>query len=253
LKVLTDEELTQTYLANNIKIIRLKGLKDSGTAMTLETCFMDGTQMEVDIVPAYRFKCQQILNLQIIGKVLKTYWSSKTPNKFHEFGELATYDDFLIYDAITPKPKKVLNKSQWRLDFIDMEKRIVYENGCAKMILDLLECFRDSNREIKILSNYALKTVIMLLIKEHSSFIWKEENLSLYFLFALKRLHESLLKRFLPFYFHPMSNIFENLSSAYLQKMETWLTIAIMKMELTYGDEKCRSTWCEFFKQPSKP
>ena len=81
-----------------------------------------------------------------------------------------------------------MNKSQWRLDLIEMEKRILYENGCAKMVVELLECFRDGNPEIQQLSNYVLKTVVMLIIKEHPAYLWEEKFLAAYFLFALKTL-----------------------------------------------------------------
>ena len=205
---LLDDEIRKTYVVNNIKTI---SLKTSGPTMTLEFHFLNGLQVDIDVFPAFAFKCHQIFHLNTIGNELNTYWGSNLTNKFDEYGEITKHENFFIYDTITPKPDNLYNKCQWRLHFLDTEKRILYQNGCCKMVVELLQHFRDCNPEIQKLANYSFKTIVMLLIKEYPSFVWNEENISTYFLIALTKLHENMRTSFLPFYFHSMSNIFDNL------------------------------------------
>ena len=159
----------------------------------------------------------------------------------------AKYDRFIIYDANIPKPKQIMNKSQWRLDLIEMEKRILYENGCAKMVVELLECFRDGNPEIQQLSNYVLKTVVVLIIKENPDYLWEEKFLAAYFLFALKTLSIKFEKRKLPFYFHPTSNIIDYVSSSSIQKMVVWLKKTLKILERSYDNKRLKDIWFQYF------
>ena len=118
LKLMNDSEWTKIFKEQGINSIRVKGLKTSGIATTLEIILDDTTTIEVDIVPTFDFKCQQILHLDIIGRLLKPYWTSNLPKEYQEFGDIAKYDRFTMYDANIPKPKQTMNKSQWRLDLI---------------------------------------------------------------------------------------------------------------------------------------
>ena len=175
------------------------------------------------------------------------YKTSNLPKEYQEFADIAKYDRFIIYDANIPKPKQIMNKSQWRLDLIEMEKRILYENGCSKMVVELLECFRDGNTEIQQLSNYILKTVVMLIIKEHPAFLWEEKFLAAYFLLALKTLLVKLEKRKLSFYFHPTSNIIDHISSSSIQKMAFWLKKTLKILERSYDNKEIKEIWFQYF------
>ena len=246
-EVSTDKELTQTFRQNNIKSINLNA---SGPALTIESTLTSGKKTSVDVMPAFAFKCERIFHLNVVGKELKTYWTTDQQDSYPEFGELTRYDDFLIYETGIPKKslKYSKNRFQWRLDLIDTENRMIYQNGCAKMVVELLEYFRDSNKEIHGLPNYALRTVILLFIQEYTSFTWKEEHLSMYFLFALIKLHEGLRKRHLPFYFHPKSNIFDSISTPLAYKMQCWLGTVIKKLKPLDDSKKCGNNWKEHFK-----
>ena len=248
-KSLNDADLTTAYRELGIKNIQLK---TSGTALTLEATYIIGYQVTVDIVPAYVFKCQEIFHLKIAGKDLKAYWTSNRPYQYPEFTELTRYDDCFIYDTVYRKrPKNVLSASHWRLDFVDMEKRLIYQHGCAKMVIELLEYFRDCNQEIQGLPSYALKTVVMLVIREYPSYSWNEANLSICFLFALKKLQERLNNRFIPFYFHPKSNILHIIAPADIFKMDCWLRKVLNKLNVTNDMAKSKGCWYAYFKQPS--
>ena len=247
LKLTNDPEFIKIYTQNDIQSIRVKGLKSAGTATTLEIKLKTEALIELDVVPSFEFKCLQILHLSIIGKILKPYWSSNLPKTYQEFGDIAKYDNFSIYDTNIPKPKYVMNKSQWRLDFIEMEKRILYENGCAKMVVELLECFRDRNREIEKLSNYVLKTIVLLVIKENPSYTWEEKFLSAYFLLALKTLLAKLEKKKVSFYFHPVSNIIGNISFSSIQRMVVWLKNTLITLKTHNDTERLEIIWRHYF------
>ena len=248
-KSVTDADLTSASQEFGIKNIQLK---TSGNALTLEATYIIGHKVTVDIVPAYVFKCQEIFHLKIAGKDLKAYWTSNRPYQYPEFTELTRYDDCFIYDTIYRKrPKNVLSASHWRLDFVDMEKRLIYQHGCAKMVIELLEYFRDCNQEIQGLPSYALKTVVMLVIREYPSYSWNEANLSICFLFALKKLQEKLNNRFIPFYFHPKSNILHIIAPADIFKMDCWLRKVLNKLHVANETAKSNGYWYAYFKQPS--
>ena len=245
-RILLNNELRKTYLINKLKDI---SLKTSGPTMTLEFKSLNGLQVNIDVFPAFAFKCHQILHLDSIGNELKTYWGSTLTNKFDEYLEITKHEKFYIYDTITPKPDNLFNKCQWRLHFVESEKRIMYQNGCCHTVVGLLQNFRDCNPEVQKLSNYALKTIVMLLVKEYPSFIWNEENISAYFLISLTSLHEKLRMSFLPFYFHSMSNIFDNLSPEDLTKMELWLKKVIEKLKFSHDKDKCSVIWKKYFEE----
>ena len=247
LKLTNDQEFKKMLSQQGIKSIRVKGLKTSGLATTLEIDLDNEAIIDVDIVPTFEFKCQQILHLSTVGKLLKPYWASNLPKDYQDFGGIAKYDTFCIYDANIPKPKQIMNKSQWRLDLIEMEKRILYENGCAKMVVELLECFRDSNSEIQFLSNYILKTVVMLIIKEHPTYRWEEKYLAAYFLLGLQTLLVKLEEKKLSFHFHPGSNIIGYISSSSIQKMVFWLRKTLKILNTSYDDKRLTHLWFQYF------
>ena len=87
----------------------------------------------------------------------------------------------------------------------------------------------------------------MLMIKEQKRNTWKEEDLPSIFLESLNYLLQKLRDEFLPFYFHPKSNIFEKLSSIHLFNMGSWLARVIKKLESSKDTEVCRSIWSGYF------
>ena len=243
-RVLLSNELRKSYAISNIKTI---SLKTSGPSMTLEFNGLNGLKVNIDVLPAFVFKCRQIFHLDTIGDELKTYWGPNLTNKFDKYSEITKHEKFYIYDTIAPKPDNLSNKCQWRLHFVETEKRLLYQNGCCHKVVELLQHFRDCNPEIQRLSNYVLKTIVMSLVKEYPSFVWNEKNISTYFLISLTLLHEKLRTSFLPFSFHSMSNIFENLLHDEVRKMEIWLKKIIQKLKSTHDKDKCKRIWTKYF------
>ena len=244
-RLLLSNELRKNYAMNNIKSI---SIKTSGPTIRLEFQSLNELQVNVDVFPAFTFRCHQIFHLDTIGDELETYWGPNVTNKFIKYSEITTHEKFYIYDTKTPKPDNLSNKCQWRLHFVDTEKRILYQNGCCHKVIELLQHFRDCNPEIQKLSNYALKTIIMLLVKGYPSFVWNEENISTYFLISLTLLHEKLRTAFLPFYFHSMSNIFDNLLADDMRKMELWLKKVIEKLKGSHDKDECNKIWKKYLK-----
>ena len=246
-RVLADHKLTQSYSANNIRCITPK---TSGPAITLVITLVNGTQIDVDIVPIFRFNCRKILHLKVIGAELTSYWNKQGQRGHSSSGGLSLDDNF----SVVPKTKNnllhlpmTIISYQWRLDFIDIEKRILYQMGCLKMVVKLLKYFRDCNHVIQGLSSYSIKTVVMLCIKEYPSYAWHEEKLSLYFLFALKKLNERLEQKCIPFYFHPNSNLLDNFEDRHVGNMQRWLAHALIRLEKSNNTEECSSTWNAYF------
>ena len=240
-KVLNGSELKHYYDKTGIESI---SLKESGPAMTLQILLNNNCQVDVDIVPAFVFKCTQILNLDNVEDELQLFWESYSEAEFEEFGPIAIDEKFFLI----PKSKHH-NSPQWRLSFPDMEKKILYQHGCAKMVIKLLKYFRDCNHELQGLSSYSLKTLVMLMIRKNPTFEWREENLPNIFLDSLTHLHHMLENEFLPFYFHPQSNVIENLSKIHIFNMKCWLAKAKRELELSKDAESCKSIWAKYFKQ----
>ena len=238
-KALNDVELKKSYNKHGIESI---ALKESGPAMTLQIQLQSSCQVDVDMVPVFVFKCRQILDLNHIGDALKLFWESHMDTEFKEFGTLAIDENFFM----VPK-SKYQNSPEWRLSFTDIERKILHQHGCAKMVIKLLKYFRDCNHLIQGLSSYSLKTLVMLMIRKEPQFEWKEEELPAIFLKTLKYLHEVLEKQFLPFYFHPGSNIFDKLSSSHMFNMKSWIAKVIKKLENTKDTETCKLTWYSYF------
>ena len=255
-KMISDKEFIETFPENGIHSIKLSSI---GSIITLQSNLTNGVTLDLDIVPSFTFKCSKIFHLDTVGKEVKNFWKYGEQKKSYlEFGEITRYDDFLIYETGAPKARYAKNRFQWRLDLIDIEKRIVYQNGCAKMIIELLEYLRDYNPEIQRLSCYALRTAALLVIKEHPLLTWKEDQLSMYFLLVLARLREGICKRYLPFYFHPRSNILDNISTPSqvpnneVFKMKYWLGEVINKLKFTGDMKKCALNWEACFKTSRK-
>ena len=176
---------------------------------------------------------------------LTSYWESERHRGLPESG--IPLNKFSLVPKV--KNNNLCNIYQWRLDFIDLEKRILYQIGCAKMVVKLLKYFLDCNHVIQGLSSYSIKTVVMLCIKEFPSYAWHEKSLSLYFLFALKKLNQRLEQKCIPFYFHPDSNLLDNVGDRHMGDMQHWLAHALIKLEKTNQTKECESTWSEYFRK----
>ena len=96
------------------------------------------------------------------------------------------------------------------IDFHDVEKEILKEKGCAKLVLKLLKYFRDRNQPINKIFSYALKTIVMEMIRNNPNDEWNDKQLDHHFLKTLKILHRKLENGKIEYFFEPNSNLLEN-------------------------------------------
>ena len=134
-----------------------------------------------------------------------------------------------------------------------MEKEILKEKGCAKLVLKLLKYFRDCNQPINKIFSYALKTVVMEIIRNNPNDEWNDKQLAHHFLQTLKILHRKLENGKIEYCFEPNSNLLQNksINLESIRSMAMWLKNVIQKLENSMGEPYCRKVWMEYFQTPT--
>ncbi|CAM1295039.1 Uncharacterised protein r2_g429 [Pycnogonum litorale] len=97
----------------------------------------------------------------------------------------------------------------WRLDFPEIEKVLIHDVGCLKLVVKLLKLLRDARGNWNCIASYHLKTLAMLELVENPNIIWRESNLGWLFMFLLGRLEYRLSQHHMPFLFYRDANLFE--------------------------------------------
>ena len=135
-----------------------------------------------------------------------------------------------------------------------MEKEILKEKGCAKLVLKLLKYFRDCNQPINKIFSYALKTIVMEMIRNNPYDEWNDKQLAHHFLKTLKILNRKLEDGKIEYFFEPNSNLLENKSMNLesIKSMALWHKNVIQKLENSMGEPYCRKVWMEYFQKPNK-
>ena len=129
---------------------------------------------------------------------------------------------------------------EWSLHFPRAEKEIILNKRCAKPVIRFLKQFRDTNKQLVNLKSYALKTVVMTMIRDHPEYGWEIGSEPHYFLLALEELKRSLEDRRINWMFHNQSNILRtNKSESMLQFVST--AFSSMNADQTY------ETWIKYF------
>ncbi|KAG1657313.1 Cyclic GMP-AMP synthase [Nymphon striatum] len=129
-----------------------------------------------------------------------------TPNKVDEI------DKFLMLvpkrnkdGKIRPRRKKCL----WRLDYPSIEKKIIHDVGCVKLVIKLLKLLRDELNMTDIAS-YHLKTLMMHEILQHPDLeYWSEENLGPLFMCALEKWSVAIENKNIPYLFDERANLLQ--------------------------------------------
>ena len=127
------------------------------------------------------------------------------------------------------------------------------EKGCAKLVLKLLKYFRDCNQPINKIFSYALKTIVMEMIRNNPYDEWNDKHLAHHFLKTLKILNRKLEDGKIEYFFEPNSNLLENKSMNLesIKSMALWLKNVIQKLENSMGEPYCRKVWMEYFQTPT--
>ena len=136
------------------------------------------------------------------------------------------------------------------IDFHDVEREILKDKGCAKLVLKILKHFRDCNQPIKNLFSYALKTIVMEMIRDDPHDEWDEKQLAHHFLKTLKILNKKLENGQIEYFFDPNYNLLDNknnLNPESIRSMAIWLRNVIQKLENSMTKPSCRKVWMWHF------
>ena len=128
-----------------------------------------------------------------------------------------------------------------------MEKEILKEKGCAKLVLKLLKYFRDCNQPIQKIFSYALKTIVLEIIRNDPYDEWDDKQLAHHFLKTLKILNKKLENGKIEFFFEPNNNLLENKNPESIRSMAGWLKNVIQKLENSMAKPYCRKVWMWYF------
>ncbi|XP_019878052.1 cyclic GMP-AMP synthase-like receptor [Aethina tumida] len=159
-----------------------------GPAFTLKIKGPNGSNMDIDLVPCFRFT--------------EEHW----PQGFKK--STSQQKSFFI----VPKPLPDSTKSHyWRLSFQEQERELINNKGRLKPALRLLKQMRDTLNHHRIASYY-LKTVFLWQVEEIGvdQSHWNS-SLSYVFVCALKRYKEFLDSDNLPYFWEKKNNLLSGL------------------------------------------
>ena len=122
------------------------------------------------------------------------------------------------------------------------EKHLIWNKKCAKPVIRFLKQFRDVNKPLAKLKSYALKNVVMTMIKNHPEYAWEIGRESFYFLLALEELRRMLQNGRIDWIFHPECNILD-LRSNDIDKMLYFVSDALADM----NENRTYETWKRYF------
>lgn len=214
-------------IADGSKITKLS-TEQNGPAFTLRLEIDKVQNIDIDLSVVFPIPT---INFQRIPAIWKNLESLRHPKQ----------DAFLVpISAEKYGP-------EWSLHFPRVEKEIILNKRCAKPVIRFLKQFRDTNKPLVNLKSYALKTVVMTMIKDHSEYAWEIGREPYYFLLALEELKRRLEDRKINWMFHKESNIPRTKESErMLQIVST--AFSCMNADQTY------ETWIKYFRiVPSPP
>ncbi|GFT88439.1 mab-21 domain-containing protein [Nephila pilipes] len=123
-------------------------------------------------------------------------------------------------------------KFTWRVNFPEIEKKVLYDKQCAKNVIKLLKLLRDK-QNWKTIASYHMNTVILLEVDKSSEpAYWKQGKfLFVRFLEALKQLQGYLRENHLPYFFCAEYNLFHVLNSGTCKNISDRLGRIISSIE----------------------
>lgn len=171
----------------------------SGPAKTFRIILKDCQWIDVDLVPVIEFRYPNWPS-----GIEKKDWMDKISPVDRNW--------FLVPKSPMSNPSMPDGSHLWRLDFQNMENRLIQGYGCVKPIIRLLKTTRDSYTWN--LSSYSLKTFVMhQLLAKYDRGYWDPKNQGILFITVLESLGHALDQPgpAIPFLFHPKVDLTEKI------------------------------------------
>ena len=205
-------------MADGNKITKLK-TEQNGPAFTLKLQLENGKNVDIDLAVVFPIPLIIFKSIPAIWKNIKGY---------------SAQDAFLVpISAEKYGP-------EWSVHFPMVEKEILKDKGCAKPVIRFLKQFRDANKPLANLKSYALKTVVMKMIKKYPNYGWEIGSEPHYFLLALEELKRRLEAGRIDWIFHNQSNILRTDQSKSMAKFVSTALVCMNK-------DKTFETWIKYF------
>lgn len=113
-------------------------------------------------------------------------------------------------------------KQAWRISTSLQEKEKLihcdrFDNGCRKQVLRIMKAFLQQNTELKKLTSFHMKTILLYLMDYQSD--WSQASMALRVVDMLYRLEKCLENKFMEHFFIPNINLLQNVKDEALQNM----------------------------------
>ena len=214
-------------MADGTKITKLK-TEQNGPAFTLKLQIENQKNVDIDLAVVFPIP---LIHFERIPTIWKNINGSR----------------YFAQDAFLVPISNEKYGPEWRLHFPMVEKEIIWNKGCAKPVIRFLKQFRDANKPLKLhLKSYALKNVVMKMIKKYPSYQWEVGREPHYFLLALEELKRSLEAGRIDWIFHNQSNLLKTDES---KSMARFVSTALVCMK----NDKRYETWMKYFIYPKNP
>ena len=152
--------------------------------------------MEVDFVPAFQFDDIKILPAELKERIVKMSHNTVGAKNFMAFA------------------LPILDKKKFQLDFHDLERKILYNRGCAKKVIMLLKYMRDvKGGPMAKLWSHLIKTSMMHKVLEQPRDYWRDENLPNCFIDSIQNLADGLKCGRIADVFFPEVNLLDRIKS----------------------------------------
>ncbi|XP_055935466.1 cyclic GMP-AMP synthase-like receptor [Argiope bruennichi] len=195
--------LIDVYLKSNPMIPGIKKMRNSqsGPARTIEIETVEGYQLSIDLLPAFTFSFDSLIGTKI-NNILEKYPVDKS-KKFW----------FLVPKICKGEVPLLASQCDfsWRVDFPEVERKVLFNKLSAKNVVKLLKLLRDI--ENWNIASYHLKTLILWAIDANpKTDYWQGSYLFDRYLETMTFLQKCLEKQFLPYFMDDSYNLFHVLN-----------------------------------------
>lgn len=194
------QSLVDSFILSKPTINGIKQIKSSqsGPARTVELVTTDGYVLNIDLMPVFIFTYDVVTETPM-KEILEKYPVEKSKAFWHLVPKLCQGEEQLLANEC---------KLTWRIDFPEVEKKVLYNKQCAKNVIKILKLLRDKENW-KSIASYHLKTLILLEVDENPDVgYWSGKVLFDRFLEAMKHLRGCLQNNHLPYFLCAKYNLF---------------------------------------------
>ncbi|XP_055937830.1 cyclic GMP-AMP synthase-like receptor 1 [Argiope bruennichi] len=221
------QRLIDLFLSSDPKIPGIKQIKNrqSGPARTIEIVTNEGYVLHIDLVPVFIFP-YDVLETTKINDILERY----PVNKSKQFW-------FLVPKQCQGEGQLLASdcKLSWRVDFPEVERKVLHNKQSAKQVIRLLKLLRDKERWN--IASYYLKTLILWSVdKNPDTAYWQGNSLFERYLETMKFLQESVKNQHLPFFMDPAYNLFHALNKDECKNLSNRLQRIITSIEADHNN-----------------